>query len=404
MKILQINKFFYLHGGASRYFFELSNLLKKNGHQVAHFSMHDKRNYPSYWSKYFISHISYSETNLKNAIKIISRIFYSVEARSKISVLLDEFSPDIAHLHSIYHHISPSILLELKRRRIPTVMTVHDFHLIAPNHTLFHNGKICEITKPDKYFKSILHKCVKNSYFASFLDAAEHYFHKILNIYEKNIDAFICPSIFYQNKLIEYGIPKQKLCVINSYYDIKKNNSPTKNGRYILYFGRLSEEKGLQFLLNVMKNIPKINLLIAGQGPLSKILKNRIKIEKINNVKIVGFKYDSQLEKLIRDCKFTILPSLCYENFPLSILESFSYKKPVVASNIGGITEIITNNQNGLLFTAENISDCLTQINKLWLKSNFYNKLCKNIELTSDIKFNQINHYHQLFKLYRKYL
>src|SRR3989344_3962614 len=177
MKILQINKFFYVRGGTSRYFFEVSSLLKSHGHEIAFFSMLDKHNFKSNWSKYFVSNISFDKIKFYQYPQIILRTLYSIEARKKITLLLDNFKPDIAHIHSIYHQISPSILLELKKRNIPIVQTLHDYHLISPNHTLFHNGRICEITKKRNYWKAIFHRCVKQSYSASFLESVEQYLH-----------------------------------------------------------------------------------------------------------------------------------------------------------------------------------------------------------------------------------
>ena len=168
MNILYINKFFHINGGVDRYFFDLANLMEQKGHNVALFSTTSNPQNKSIWDKYFVSYLPYEETDLISKIRFGLRIFYSVEARNKIGKLLDDFKPDIVHIQSIYHYISPSILPEIYQRKIPIIYSLGDFHIVAPNYNLFHDDKICEITKPDRYYKTILHKCVKDSYFASF--------------------------------------------------------------------------------------------------------------------------------------------------------------------------------------------------------------------------------------------
>ena len=213
MYILQINKFFYIRDGTSRYFMNVSKLLMRKRHNLSYFSMKDPRNFLSKYQDYFISNISYRNNIFSNIIKIFKRIFYSKESRYKISKLFDDTKVNIVHIHSIYHHISPSILFEIRRRNIPIVMSVQDFHIIAPNYLLFHNQRICEITKPDKYYKALIHKCVKDSILASITEVTEKYLQNIFGWERTLVDLFIVPTNFIKDKLIEYGIIKSKYLV-----------------------------------------------------------------------------------------------------------------------------------------------------------------------------------------------
>src|SRR3989338_2201831 len=242
MRILYINKFFHILGGVERYFFDLAELMKNQGHEIAFFSMKDERNKKVRWSKYFISNVSFEDKSINGRMRFLKRIFYSQEARQKISQLLDYFEPDIVHLHDIYHHISPSILLEIEKRKIPIVQTLGNYHLVSPNYNLFHDGKICEVIKKKRYYNAILHRCVKKSYLSSSIEVLEKYFHgKYINE-EKLISKFISPSRFLKDKLIEYGVAKDKIVTIPHF--VKDNYYEFKGLRpYILYFGRLEEEK-----------------------------------------------------------------------------------------------------------------------------------------------------------------
>lgn len=362
--------------------------------------MLDRRNQKSEWSKYFVSNVSFEKVELKRAPKILTRIFYSFEARRNISDLLDEFKPDIAHLHSIYHHISPSIILELKKRNIPIVQTLHDYHLIAPSHTLFHNGRICEVTKKRKFYKAILHKCVKDSYTASLLEAIEQYLHNFLGIY-KNVDIFIAPSHFMANKLVEYGLPKDKIQILHTFCDYEKYKPRDNSGEYILYFGRLSEEKGLDFLISAVSRMPNMRLKIAGTGLIENTLIQKVKKLGLTNIEFLGNKDEQQLKRLIYGCKFVILPSLCYENFPMSVMEVFSCGKPVLASKIGGIPELVKNGFNGFLFEPGNEKDWKEKIEILWNSRILCSQLGKNARNYAEENFSPAPHYESLFKFYK---
>lgn len=401
MKILQVNKFFYVRGGSGKYFFEVSKLLKFHGHKVAFFSMQDPQNQRSVWSKYFVSNISFEKVELKRFPRIFTRMMYSLEARRKISQLLDEFRPDIVHLHSIYHHISPSIIPELKKRKIPIVQTLHDYHLISPSHTLFHNGKICELTQKHKFYKAVCHKCVKNSYPASILEMIEQYLHHITGIYTNNVDLFISPSQFMAEKLIEYGIPKNKIHVLHNFCDYRKFKPHYKPGDYLLYFGRLSPEKGLAFLLDVMYKLPDIKLKIVGKGLQEAELKRKARVLELNNVTFLGYQTGDSLKNLIYNCRFVVLPSLSYDIFPISIMEAYACGKPAVASRTGGIPELVSENDDGYLFEPGNVDECTTKIRKLWSYLNTYKRLGKNSREFVMKEFCPDSHYKKLIEIYK---
>lgn len=402
MKILQINKFFYIRSGASRYFFELSKLLKSHSHDISYFSMQDERNQKSDWSRYFVSNISFEKVEFRNFPRIFTRMFYSFEARRNISKLLDEYQPDIAHIHSIYHQISPSIILELKKRKIPIVQTLHDYHIISPNHTLYHDGKVCEITKKREYYKAIYHKCVKNSYMASLTEVLEQYLHYLSGVYFKNIDTFIAPSNFMTNKLLEYGIPKSKLITLYNFCDYREYEPHFESGENILFFGRLSSEKGLDFLFKVMEELPNIKLMIVGQGSMENDLKYYKKNKRLKNISLLGYKTDKELKTIIYKCKFVILPSVTYDIFPTSIMEAFASGKPVIGSRIGGIPELIKDGFNGFLFNTNDKNDCKEKINKLWKYPKTCYRFGKNARDYLETNLSPENHYKKLLNIYKK--
>jgi glycosyltransferase involved in cell wall biosynthesis len=368
MRILQVNKFHYARGGADKYYLRLGAALEKAGHEVAYFSMQHPKNETTPYAKYFVSRLSFNEGGLKDKLKTPGRMIYSLEAKRKFKKLLNDFKPDIIHIHNIYHQISPSILSVAKQAGIPVIMHVHDYKLICPNYQLFAHGEICEACKPHKYCKCVQKKCFKDSRTKSFLAALEMFIHhSVLKIYKRNITEFITPSAFMRTKLVEWGWRLDKIKVIINPFDAELNLAPDGKvpslENYLLYFGRLSEEKGLKILIEAAA-ITGAKLKFVGDGPQKIELDTLAK--KINaNLEFLGFKSGEELKNIILKAKAVVIPSIWLENMPLSLLEALNLGKVVVASKIGGIPEIIKDGDNGLLFIPGDIKDLARRINDL---------------------------------------
>ena len=362
MKILLVNNIFYLKGGSETAFFNTAGLLEEKGHKVSFFSTKDRANTPSAYSKYFISASDFNTRSIREKIKFSSRMLYSFYARGKIEKLLKEERPDVAHLHNIYHQISPSILHSFKKFNIPVVMTLHDYKLSCASYLLVRGNKICELCKNRRYYWCFMTGCVKNSRVKSLLNTMEMYLHhKILNIYDL-VNVFISPSRFLQNTLGRMGFKKDiaylphfmRADTCQPGYDHEKN--------YIVYLGRLSHEKGLVTLIDAVKDIKGVSLKIIGRGPAEGGLKEKVKSEGVKNVSFLGFRGKEDLKHEIRSAMFTVASSEWYENSPYSILESFCLGRPVIGSEIGGIPELVKNGETGLTFEAGNSSDLKEKI------------------------------------------
>jgi glycosyltransferase involved in cell wall biosynthesis len=404
MRILQVNKFYYPRGGADKYFINLSQALERAGNEVAIFSMAHPKNLPSDFSSYFVSRISFNNGSWRDKFKIPVRIIYNFEAKKKFQKLINDFQPDIIHIHNIYHQISPSILDTAKKSGIPVVMHLHDYKLICPNYQLFVNGEICEACKPQRYYKCTQKKCLKNSRTKSLLATIEIYLHNsVWKIYKRNINLFIAPSVFMKQKITEFGWPADKIKVIINPFspelNINKNEEAVPEENYLLYFGRLSKEKGLTTLLEAAV-ATNSQLKFAGHGPEEENLKKYTQDKKID-AEFLGFKEGKELLKIILKAKTVIIPSLWYENMPLSLLEALSLGKLVIASNIGGIPEIIKDGENGLLFKPGNISDLIAKIKLL---ETINAKEIKKRAKESVIDFTITNNLNEVLEVYREIL
>ncbi|MGL6108246.1 glycosyltransferase family 4 protein [Romboutsia sp.] len=401
MKILNVNKFYYRKGGSEAYFFGLADLLKENKHEVIPFSMKDKKNYDSKYNKYFVENISYENMGIKEKLSNGAKLIYSVEAKNKAKKIVSDCNPDIAHLHIFQHQLSPSILKQIKKNGTYIVNTVHDLKVVCPNYKMLNNDEICEKCKTDKFINCFKTKCIKGSTVNSLLNTIEAYTHRILKSYDY-VDKFICPSQFYSDKFIEFGIPKEKVVHIPNFVDTSKIKPNYDFEDYFVYFGRLSEEKGIKTLIESMKLIKKSKLIIVGNGPLEEELKLIVKNNNINNIEFVGFKTGIELENIVKNSKFVVIPSEWYENAPMSIIEAMSYGKPVIGSNIGGIPEFIEHNNTGLIFEAKDSIDLENKIDTLLNNESKVKEMGRKARARAEKLYDKKVHYEKIMSLYNE--
>lgn len=345
--------------------FALTKLLESKGHRVVPFAMDHPKNFHSSYSKYFVSYIDYVESlrdfGLTTGLKAASRAVYSREAKKKMEGLISDFEPDIAHLQNIHNHLTPSILYSLKENNIPVVWTLHDYKLICPNTSFLRDGKICERCKKTRYYNAPIAKCKKGSFTASLLASAESYVHRMLRIQDL-VDVFVAPSNFLMKKLIEYGFDEDRIISMPNFINLDGDNGPVDVGDYIIYSGRLSPEKGVDVLVEAARGIRGAHFIIAGEGPHREALERQAASVTSSRVDFVGHQPQEKMRELIRAARFVVLPSKCYENCPYSILEAFSFGKPVIGARIGGVPELINDGTNGLLFEPDNVPDLIEKI------------------------------------------
>ena len=403
MKVLMCNKFLFEDGGPERYILELSRMLEEHGNQVVYFAMQHSENIKTEYSKYFVCQVSLGnpkDGSLLEKMKAGLRIIYSAEAKRKMEKLISEQKPDLAHLHNIYHQISPSILPVLHEKGIPVVMSLHDYKLICPNYRLMTQGNICEKCNSTKYYQAVFHKCVKDSFSASLLNCLEMYVHKFLKFYEKNVDLFISPSLFMKEKLSEFGFDKSKIVYLSPWVKEIKSTPSYTYSDFILYFGKIDKEKGVEILIKAMGKIKEGQLLIVGKGEEKNRLQNYVSQNGIENVKFVGFMERLKLNELIRASRFVVLPSQWYENSPSTIYESFALGKPVIGSRIGGIPELIEDGINGLLFEPANVEDLAEKIKYLYRHPLLAQKMGISARKKVEEKYSEEGYYKKLFGIY----
>jgi glycosyltransferase involved in cell wall biosynthesis len=420
MNILHINQTHFFRGGAHTVYIKTAELMEKHGHKSLFFSMHHPDNISCKYEKYFMPFMDMNAScGIMEKLKIAGTILYSFEARKRLTAFLDNHQVDIAHLHNIYHVPSPSILHVLKKRNIPVVLTIHNYKLVCASYLLFLRdpvrGAVCEDCRGGRYYMTVKNRCVKNSFAKSFLAALEMYLHhSILNIYE-NVDVFIATSRFIKDKLKDMGFKRETVYLPNFYEtDALENTNSEKSRdpsghRQFIYVGRLAPEKGLSTLLDAAKILQEENVKLvikmSGKGPMKQYLMEKINRDKIRNVRFLGFIKYSELCAEIQKSLAVVLPTECYENNPLSVIESFAMGVPAIGSRHGGIPELVKDNATGLTFEPGNAPDMSQKIKQLLnnpeLSIEWGNNARKLIrkELTADIYYEKlISIYNQLLR------
>lgn len=399
MKILMVNKFLYPNGGSETYIFKLGDYLISQGHEVQYFGMeHEGRCVGNCVNAYTTDMDFHGGSKLAKLTYPVKTI-YSSEARRKIKMVLDDFRPDVVHLNNFNYQLTPSIILEVnkwrkaEKHKCQIVFTAHDYQLVCPNHMLNNPNtrKNCDKCLGGYYINCLRGKCIHGSTVKSAIGMIEALLWNANGVY-KHIDTILCCSRFMKYKMDSNSIFAKKTIVIHNFID-KVNWEGTKKKDYVLYFGRFSEEKGIETLIEVCKELPVINFIFAGTGPLEK------KLENVSNIKNAGFKSGKELETLIREARFSIYPSEWYENCPFSVMESQMFGTPVLGANIGGIPELIQIGKTGDLFESGSKEDLKTKINFLWENQSTTNQYAKNCE---EIQFNTTSWYaERLIKLYQ---
>jgi glycosyltransferase involved in cell wall biosynthesis len=405
VKILSINKFYFQKGGAERYMFALEDLLEKNGHHVVPFAMKHPQNVRAESDRFFVSRVELERPGFGwNAAKAAGRLFYSFEAERKLTDLIRAYKPDLAHLHNIYHQLSPAVLVALKKAKIPIVQTLHDYAYLSPSYGLFDHGAVCERVKPRRYFAAVMHRCVKNSFFASALDAAAYRFHAWRGLDERMTDRLIAPSEFVKNKFAEWGRGENKIKIVPHFIDANFYEPNLDPGSEVVYAGRLSEEKGVGVLLTAAERVPEVRFKIIGAGPLEKRLKDYAKTAGLKNVEFAGALKHRDALAAMAASRFVVVPSLSYETFGLTAIEAAALGKPVIASAIGALPENVLHDATGILVPPGDAGALATAVRDLNRNEPLIRRLGYLGRERSVNFYGPEDHYRKLMEIYRSVL
>jgi len=352
-RLLSVNSYHYHRGGADNVYFAHAALMASVGWRNAFFAMHHPDNLHTPWSRHFADEIQFGHA-YSPAQKLLkaSQVVWSFHAQRRLRALLREFRPDVAHLHNIYHHLSPSILPVLRAAGVPAVMTAHDLKIACPSNKMYTAGAVCERCRGGRYLNVVAQRCVQGSLSASAVVALEATVSRLLGSYARNLDRIVSPSRFFIEKFVEWGWPRELFAHIPNCLDADGIEPDYRPGDYFVYLGRLAREKGVETLIRAAQ-AAGVRLAIAGDGPMMPGLRALIEGGGgADDVRLLGLMQGDALARLVRGARAVVVPSEWYENAPLSLLEAQAAGKPVIGSRIGGIPELIDEGRTGWLFPA----------------------------------------------------
>ncbi|PRY54575.1 exopolysaccharide biosynthesis WecB/TagA/CpsF family protein [Arcticibacter pallidicorallinus] len=278
---------------------------------------------------------------------------FNLFSLSKFRSAIKADRPDVIHIHNWHFAASPILIRAAKKLQIPVVVTLHNYRLLCPSATLFHNGKLFTESLREPFpWKAIMSKVYRNSRIQTFWLAAITHWHKRLKTWQ-GVDRYIALNEFSKDLFL-----KSDLNLSENQIDVKANFvtdggwSVKGQEKYYLFVGRLSPEKGIPTLLAAFSNT-EYELRIVGDGPLRKDVERFA--DEYKNISYLGSRSNEEIRSLMKSSMALVFPSIWYEGMPMTILEAFSTGTCVIGSRLGAMESLITHDHNGYLFTPGDI-------------------------------------------------
>lgn len=366
MKVLMINKFLYPNGGSETYVIKLGEALTKLGHEVQYFGMEHKERTLSNRVGAYTKNMDFHGAKPMDKLLYPIKTIYSIEARQKIRMVLDDFKPDVCHINNFNYQLTPSIIVEIDKWRKKTkhkckiIYTAHDLQLVCPSHQGFNviNKENCLKCLGGKYGNCTRNKCIHGSTLKSLIGTLEAKYWNGRDIYSK-LDTIICCSDFMKRNLDTNPALASRTVTLHNFLPKMAGKSDSKED-YVIYFGRYSYEKGVSILIEACKRLLEIRFVFVGRGDYED------EIGKLSNAENKGFNTGEKLYDLIGRARFSVFPSVAYENCPYSVMESISLGTPVVGSNTGGVPELIREGITGRVYNSGDIDELVRIIREMW--------------------------------------
>lgn len=286
---------------------------------------------------------------------------YSFESRRRLRGLLGEFRPDVVHVHNLYPLLSPSVLVEFARRRLPVVMTVHNYRLVCPTGLFMKDGRVCERCAGGREWWCFLHDC-ESSRLKSLGYALRSYWARRRGYYRRHVTMYAALTEFQRLRLVREGFPPERIAVVPNAVDPRPAAPAAALGGHVGYVGRISAEKGIETLLAAARRCPDVPFRAAGAGDDI----GRLTRQAPPNLTFCGHLPAEKLPAFYAASRIIVLPSLCYEGFPTVLAEAMLRGRPVVCSRIGGLGEIVDDGVTGLLFDPGSADDLAEKVRRLW--------------------------------------
>lgn len=384
-RVLIVHNDYQLAGGETNAVRQQQALLEARGHSV-YMYVRDNHEIAAY--------------NVLQKALFFIMAFFSWRAYHELGKVVEQFKPDVAHIHNVFPLISPAAYWAIKQRGVPIVQTVHNFRFMCPNGLFFRDQKPCELCKTGNTSHAVRYRCYRNSRVLSALYASVIAVHRLVRTW-RQIDRYIALNEFTLQKLIEGRISERdRISVLGNFPSVKIPRFETTLERqpYVVFIGRLSPEKGVEVLINAASKVPELGVKILGDGPLKESLQERT--EHMPQVEFLGWIEGDQKYEILQGARALVFPSLWYENFSLVILEALATATPVIASNLGGLPFILEDGLDSLLFTAGD-SNALAEKLEVALHEPDRLRSMGQYGLSTTLpRYTEATHYERLMQIY----
>lgn len=384
LRVLLIHNFYQQPGGEDSVFRNESGLLRDRGHEIYEYTDHNDRIHN-------FGHLHLAAATLWNR-----------NTRHKLASILRDFNPDIAHFHNTFPLVSPAAYYACRDEGVPVVQTLHNYRLLCPAANFYRAGAVCEecIGKSIPW-PSLLYGCYRDSRFATAGVAAMLTVHRARGTWTEMVNTYIALSEFSRTKFIEGGLPKSKLTVKPNFLSIDPGLS-NQSGDYVISIGRLSVEKGTRNLISAWQQLPtQIPLRVYGDGLLSGESRERATNLGLNSISFYGQVPQEESIQALKAARFIVVPSGCYENFPMSILEAFACGIPALVSNRGAMPEIVEDGVTGVHFDAANPTDIAAKVEWAWTHAKDMEIMGRKARQQFERRYCADANYSQLLAIYR---
>lgn len=354
MKVIQVFNRRDVWGGEDMMVDTITGVLRQQGHNVY------------MWTRENSEYIK----GLTGKIKAFVWGIYSPSAYAEMMKIIDSEKPDVVHVHNLYPLFSPSVLIACRRAGVPVVVNCHSYYLTCPITFHFYDGKICMRCFGGREYWCILKNCRRNV-FESAGYALRAFVARKMKFFTSNATLFVVLTEFSKRMLVDAGFKRERIIVVPNAVDSPDSNTGSSLGGYIAFVGRLSHEKGVKTLLSAAACLDELPVVVAGDGPLRSVLAETAP----KNVEFAGWLDRDALRDFYSKARFLVVPSMCFESFGLIVAEAMSYGLPVIASNIGGLPELVEDGVTGILFEAGNSEDLADKMKLLWNKPELCRKM-----------------------------
>jgi len=387
MKILLVHNYYQQPGGEDVVYEQERKLLETHGHQV----------------------VTYERTNSEllgysafQRLFLPAKTIWARDAYGEILNLIRRERPRIAHVHNTFVQISPSVFAACRKEGVPVVQTLHNFRLMCPAANLFREGKVCEDCVQSGLWQGVRHSCYKGSFAATATTALMVAAHRVARTWSEGVTSYIALTEFSKRKFAGVGLPRKKIHVKPNF--VTPDPGPKEDlGEFAVYVGRLSPEKGVQTLLLAWQQLRiPIPLQLIGDGPLRPELENMASQCRLSNVVFEGRLSAQETRSRIRRARLLILPSQCYENFPMTVVEAFSCGTPVVCSRLGSMQEIVNDHANGLHFTPGEPEELARTLEWAWSNPQRIREMGRAARCDFEQKYTAEQNYQALMAIYQQ--